>query len=687
MPRIVPVLLIAVLLPVTGYSQKKFFTVFDTLKLNQVEVAYTVPLNDQSMVNHYQVLRTTSLDKINARLGGVSVISRGAYAMEPEINSFSGGQINVTIDGMKMFGACTGKMDPITSYVEPVNLKSIRLSHGSNGSSNGSTIGGSFDMLLQQPKLSEFSAGAGVNYESVSRGKTGYLVFNYGKERWAYRLSGVYKNYSSYTDGNGNTVPYSGYEKVNLQQSLLIVPAAGHPLTFDWLIDDAYNVGYPALPMDVSKARGRIYSVDYAPENSILNISNFKVKLYANTVYHVMDDSHRDSLYFIENSATGTRDSVYMHMDMPGRSNTYGGYAEGNIQWSGNNTLSFKVEDYLHWSKADMTMYMNNPASPGEPPMHTETWPKNQRHVTGLYLKNDNRVADNTLLSADLRVDYSNTRILSEQGIQQLDILGYNTGKVFHRLVKSANLNIDLHMGKSLKAKAGIGYGERLPTTSEQFGFYLFNSMDGYDYIGNPEIHSERAIHLWTSLSYTRPAIRISWENYYNHVFGYILGVAKPGYDALTLRASGVKEYENLRYAITFSTNMQVLWKPVPALEVFDVMKYNFGQMHTGQPLPLIQPFNNLLSVTWKKQKYYLQAESEYAAAQNRIDRNFGEIPSKQYLLLNFRSGYNLGIHKSVISLSFGVENILNKAYSEHLDWGTYNRPGRNVYAGVSWKL
>jgi iron complex outermembrane recepter protein len=33
-----------------------------------------------------------------------------------------------------------------------------------------------------------------------------------------------------------------------------------------------------------------------------------------------------------------------------------------------------------------------------------------------------------------------------------------------------------------------------------------------------------------------------------------------------------------------------------------------------------------------------------------------------------------------------GVENLLNKSYSEHLDWGNYNRPGRNFNFMISYK-
>jgi iron complex outermembrane receptor protein len=35
------------------------------------------------------------------------------------------------------------------------------------------------------------------------------------------------------------------------------------------------------------------------------------------------------------------------------------------------------------------------------------------------------------------------------------------------------------------------------------------------------------------------------------------------------------------------------------------------------------------------------------------------------------------------MEIQAGVENILDKQYHEHLDWGNINRPGRNVYAQI----
>ncbi len=657
----------------------------DTILVDEVTVIDNVVINDENAVKYYQSFYSSGIDKINERLGSVSLVSRGAYAKEPVLGGFSGGQINVTIGGMKMFGACTDKMDPITSYIEPVNLRSIQINSGSAGSKNGSTIGGTFNMELQAPQKSVFQLETGTNYETVSKGKTLFFLSNYGKENWAYRISGVYKHYSSYTDGDGARVPYTQYEKVNLLQSFLFSPADGHDLTFDWLIDDAFDIGYPALPMDVSRAKGRIYSLQYTPQQ-FLNFSNFKAKVYYNTVYHLMDDSQRDSLYMVENSRTGQTDSVYMKMDMPGWSRTYGAFAEGNVRWSEQNMASFKLESYSNWQKAEMTMFMNNLSNPGEPPMFAETWPEHRRQVTGLFLKNDYLLTNRILLGIDLRIDYSSSKVLSEQGTQQFSSLGYNVGKTFQKFVKSANVTADWRPGDRWKAKVGVGVGERLPTLSEQFGFYLFNAHDGYDYIGAPDIKTEQSLNVFSNLSYTRSLVKFSVKASYNHINDYILGLVVPGYEALNLYATGTKKYGNIDFARIFSTHFQFYWKPFSTIEFFNVLKYNWGETYEKDPLPLMSPLKNLLSLHFEKGNFQFQIENESSAAQNRINTDYGETKTSGFTIFHVRTGYKIPIGKSDLQVNAGVENILNKAYSEHLDWGDYNRPGRNFYFMVSYK-
>ncbi|MCG8701028.1 MAG: hypothetical protein MI922_23450 [Bacteroidales bacterium] len=675
--------LIVLLSTMTLFSQEHSMTIFDTIGIDEIVVTQSIPLSEDNRLNQAQTANLISIDEINARLAQMSLINRGAYAKEPLINNFAAGQINVTIDGMKMFGACTDKMDPVTSYVEPANLSQVDLSQGSNGSEFGSTIGGTYNMILEKPALNELSAAGSVIYDGISNGKTSHTTINWGKKYWAYRVNGVVKDFQSYRDGNNNTVSFTQYRKLNLYQNLLLAPNNNYNLAFDWLVDDAYNVGYHALPMDVSKAQGRIYSLTYNSKRSFASINNVKAKIYTNSVYHVMDDSQRDSLYFVENYRTGKTDSVYMKMDMPGWSNTYGGFIQGYSLLGEKSTLFFKLENYYNWSKAEMTMYMNNLSNPGEPPMFAETWPEHERNVIGFYVKNTTQLYTNMSISADVRIDFAHSQILSEQGKNQFLIFTATPGKKYQKTVKTVNLNVFWQPANTIKITTGTGYGERLPTLSEQFGFYLFNALDGYDYIGNPGLKTEKSFNAWYKIDYMNPKFKYTFEANASLVNNYILGTISPEYQALNLYASGTKRYSNINEVILLSTNFQLLWKPINHLELFSITKFNFGQINNHQPLPLIAPIKSMLNLTWEKNNWYLQAEGEYSATQNRINQDFGETPSSSFILLHCRSTYKFDLQQFKLRIMLGMENIMNTVYSEHLDWGDYYRPGRNIRLGL----
>ncbi|HEY3390062.1 MAG TPA: hypothetical protein VGK38_10860, partial [Prolixibacteraceae bacterium] len=72
------------------------------------------------------------------------------------------------------------------------------------------------------------------------------------------------------------------------------------------------------------------------------------------------------------------------------------------------------------------------------------------------------------------------------------------------------------------------------------------------------------------------------------------------------------------------------------------------------------------------------QAENESSLSQSRINKDYGETESPAFTVFNIKSGYSLPLFKTVLDLSFGITNLLNKVYYEHLDWGRINRPGRS---------
>ena len=95
--------------------------------------------------------QVASIDEHLAELSHVNLVRRGSYAWEPVVNNMATERVSTTIDGMKIFYACTDKMDPVTSYVESSNLQSILLNSGLNGNPQSTgNIGGSLDLKLRK---------------------------------------------------------------------------------------------------------------------------------------------------------------------------------------------------------------------------------------------------------------------------------------------------------------------------------------------------------------------------------------------------------------------------------------------------------------------------------------------------------------------------------------------------------
>jgi iron complex outermembrane receptor protein len=666
-------------LPLLLHAQQPGLSNFpDTINLKEVTISANLPLNNRDVLDYYRTNHFATIDNITARLDGMSLIRRGAYAMEPMLHGFSGGQLNVTIDGMKIFGACTDKMDPVTSYIEPTNLKSISIKQGTSGSMNGCNIGGSLDMTLQEPDIKnsqpEFTS-LGMGYESVSQGRNILFSTGFSNKKWAWGIDGVYRKNENYRDGKNRVIPFSQFEKTNIHTVLRYSIDAISHLKADLLYDLGRNIGYPALPMDVSKARANIGALEYDRNGK----TRLKAKIYYNQVLHIMDDSKRDSTFLLTNSTSGKKDTVYMRMDMPGKTSTFGSYLQAERSWNTRNRLLVKLDNYANHSLAEMTMHMNRRGTGPEPPMYMQTWPEMLRIVTGLYLQNTTAVSENFRLTINGRVDYGTDILKSKFGQQQFSVFGYSLAKKQSRLVKSLNLSPEIDFGKNFSMNATLGYSERLPTITERLGFYLYNAYDGYDYIGNPYIKTEKSDFAQLAFRLTKPGLKINLSQTFSYVTDYIMGITDPVIPPMNFYTHGTRVYSNLPSAKLYSADLELMYFPVKHFSLFELSKFTYGELGSGEPLPLMPPLKNIVSVKYQKDRFSIQFENESSLAQNRINTSYGETASRAYSLFHAKGSYSIPLHRVSMDIGVGVSNIFNRAYYDHLDWGRINRPGRNA--------
>ncbi len=106
----------------------------------------------------------------------------------------------------------------------------------------------------------------------------------------------MFRDADNYTDGNGQEVQFSQFRKFNVSATSGVSLAENKLLEGSIIYDKATDVGYPALPMDVSLAEALITSLkfEYVPKSS--QITNWETKIYYNTITHKMDDTKRPSV-------------------------------------------------------------------------------------------------------------------------------------------------------------------------------------------------------------------------------------------------------------------------------------------------------------------------------------------------------------------------------------------------------
>jgi iron complex outermembrane recepter protein len=651
----------------------------DTIKLKEITVTSTVPLNDRQIEKFYKTNYFSTIDNLTSHLDGISLIKRGSYAMEPQMNGFSGGQLNITIDGMKMFGACTDKMDPVTSYIEPVNLKSITLEHGTNGGLYGNNIGGSMDMALQEPEMGRthpFYSSASYGYESISNSRNALLSMGYISGKWQWVINGVYRKNDNYRDGKGREIKFSQFKKSNIHTSFKYMVDSISSFKADLLYDLATGVGYPALPMDVSRARAVISGVEYRrlkPGKELL------AKVYYNSVLHIMDDSHRDSLFFVNNNSTGKQDSVIMRMDMPGRSNTSGAFIQYKLKINDRNRLLIKADNYINNSLAEMTMHMHFTGKPPDPPMYLQTWPEMKRNVTGLYARNITDISERVSLSINGRLDYNADILQSDLAKEQFSVFNYQLERKSFRFTKGLNAVLQVRVAKPLLVTFQTGLSERIPTINELYGFYLFNAYDGYDYIGNPYLKTEKSMSGQLSLTWFRNGLKINLSQSYNQLRDYIMGITNTEIPPMNFYSKGLRIYNNLAGARIAGTDLQVMYNGGHGLTLFMLSKFTWGGLNTGEPLPLIPPLKNLISICYEWRNWTFQAENESALRQNRINLLYGESKTPSYTVFNIKTNRHFMLPGIMLDTSLGITNLFSANYSEHLDWGHIPRPGRSI--------
>lgn len=608
----------------------------------------------------------TSIDEYLQQSGKIEMMKRGAYAWEPLLNSMATERTVLTIDGMRIFGACTDKMDPITSYVEISNLSEAVINSGQQGAKHGSTIGGSIDLKRKNSvdgKLG-WSGGLNAGFESNNLQRIIGGSVRYVDSSFYISADVMHRSADIYKAGGNREIEFSQFSKINTSASAGWLINKHNSVEASVIYDYATNVGYPALPMDVSLAKALISSMKYEYHKDSSLIHHWETKLYYNKVTHVMDDTKRPF--------------VPIHMDMPGWSDTYGMYSDMRMDL-GKHQVNVNLNGYYNRSIAEMTMY---PANSDEKLMFMYTWPDVRTLFTSIYLADSWKLDAHSSLVLSGSIGLHHNALPDTFGLQSLQIFYPEMKDQKMRTVKNFSAHYRFEK-RTFNFDFGIGYGDRAPSVSEGYGFYLFNSFDRYDYVGNPNLKNEESFDASFSVAYKKNRLSVKLAGSYFHINNYIVGKVDPVLLPMTIGANGIKVYESLKYATIANSDLILEYRFPYKINWKGQVTYSYGRDFKNENLPFISPVRYVTSVNYFFKKFNVEFMVKGNLEQKTFNPAYGETRTADWGTLNTSLSYSFDLGKTKLLAKAGVENILDAYYSTFSDWNNIPRMGRNVFVNL----
>lgn len=605
-----------------------------------------------------------SVDEFLASSDNISFIKRGAYAWEPLLNNMSTERSTITIDGMHIFGACTDKMDPVTSYVESNNLAAIDITSGQEGSLHGATVAGSIDLKRKSTPFGlnkKWNGAYQTGFESNNKQFFNLGNLSYSSDKFVADGSISVRNAENYYDGNNDEVNHSQYNKFNTSLGLAYKTSPLSSVRIDAIFDQAKDVGFPALPMDLWLSRAIITSAAYKQlfEEGLVKI--WDTKLYFNAMEHYMDDTKRP-----EN---------LVHMDMPGWSTTYGLVSRANLK-RGDYTSEIQLNVYDNLSIAEMTMY---PEDRSRKTMFAYSWPWVTTRFAGLSMNNSWDISEMSRMNfgGSLGWHYNHSKY-----VEFNQIFHPGASQERNRILPGLHTSYQLNINQ-FDFSVGMGYGHRAPSVSEGYGYYIYNSFDRYDYIGNPNLKNEISYEANTSAGFKNERMGIEAKVNYFHIQNYIIGRVLSLGSPMNYQSVGVKGYTSLNHAKLFNMALNANYDILQHLHWKGTLSYARATDDKDENLPFIRPLSYQTSLHFMYKRMSFQTSLNGDFEQENYSPEYGEDLTPAYMVWNVSADYTFHLKKFKTVLQVGAENLFNEYYSTYADWGNIPRMGRNIFTSL----
>ena len=621
---------------------------------------------------------------------GANVNGNGPLTGIPQYRGMFGDRIKVTVNGSTLSSGGPNWMDPPLSYAPAAQLESLEVTRGIAPVSAGQeTIGGAINATTWSGDFSEsndfaVSSRLRAGGQSVNRGSLGSATLVVANHSHKFKLSALTEqgDDANFSGGSGSKVEPSEYkrQRFDLGYGLRF---GNHSLQFDLGSNQTDDTGTPALPMDIDYIDADLASAHYAFDSGELAAN---LRIYGSNILHGMTNFHlrqapmAKGMYrqniaegnnrgFKFDIATGnwkigldghleTHDS---NIDNINNSNffvvnfndaereIFGAFVEHQYEFSNGleTELGLRANRVVmdagevDGTPARMMMAMSGMSSGMGMPMMTTMMPG-----PGMRMRD-------TFNSADRSQQDNNIDWVAKAYLPTSDVTTLYAGLA--RKSRSASYQ-ERYLWLPLQATAGLA--------------------DGRTYTGNLELKAEVAHELELGFDFDGQDLTLSPRVFYREVTDYIQGTVTGDGNANAFVAmmntmnstsnAAPLQFNNVD-AELYGFDMDWRYRLDNNWSLSGLVNYVRGQRVDSDAkdnLYRIAPFNGSLALNYAGAQWGISVEGVVYDEQSQVSSYNREQASSGYGVLNLRGQWQLN---SGTRLGFGVDNALDRYYSEHL--------------------
>lgn len=620
---------------------------------------------------------------------GFNVIRKGGTDGDPTLRGLAGSRLNILVDGSEILGGCPNRMDPPTAYIFPETFDSVTVLKGpqtvayGNGNLAG-VVKFDRDQTLAHGAKGFASATAGA------WGRTDALIgVKSGGERILLDGSFSKARAGDYKDGAGRSV-HSEYERQSLNAKLGFNASETSRLTFD-LINSSAQAAYADRSMDGSQFDRDTYSMKLEKKNLSSLVGKVEALVYYNHVDHVMDN------YTLRTPSYSMTTMMYTANAMDVDRKTKGARLSTDLNLGDTDLLKLGADwqTNAHSGRMGMGMGMTAGAAGAAATANYLSKPKLmdvETDITGIYSELRHELGDMARVIGGLRFDswhadrYNN----AVNPIVLMRTADEDLQSMFVRYER------DLSQSPATFF-VGLGHAER---PMDYWEMKTYNGLSTSALV--PQLKPEASTQLDTGINWKGKDFTAGISVFYAKLSDYLLTYSRNVIgqcDSDIALSNGAYNCAFNVDATRYGGEADLAWRFLPAFTLRGALAYVHADNDTmNVPLAQTPPLEGRVGLDYTTGAWTVGGLVRLVASQDRVHVGYGNIVGQDigttpgFATLAINAAYKPSKKWMV---SAGIDNLLDKAYSEHLSRGdtvdsglpTGSRvfePGRFIWAKLN---